>query len=98
MREEHITAVVLLEHECRLNSWGEEGYLKLLNDEQWLLLVAQQSLNVVGIFSGQMVLDELQIDNIAVAECWRQKGVAIQLLTNALEIAKENGMKEALLE
>jgi len=98
MSEKHIAAVILLEQECRLSSRGKDGYLNLLQDERWLLLVGQQSLDVVGIFSGQMVLDELQIDNIAVADCWRQKGIATKVLAKALEIAAEKGIMIALLE
>ncbi|MEP7340867.1 MAG: ribosomal protein S18-alanine N-acetyltransferase [Acidobacteriota bacterium] len=98
MSEEQITSVIRLEQECHLSSRGEDGYLNLLQDERWLLLVAQQSLSITGIFSGQMVLDELQIDNIAVADDWRQKGIATRLLTNALEIAAEKGMVTAILE
>jgi ribosomal-protein-alanine N-acetyltransferase len=98
MSEEHILEVIRLEQECQLSSRGEEGYLNLLQDERWLLLVAQQSLNVAGIFSGQMVLDELQIDNIAIADRWRQKCLATKLLAKALEIAGERGMATALLE
>lgn len=98
MSEEYIAAVIRLEQECHLSSRGEDGYLNLIQDEQWLLLLAHQSLTLAGIFSGQMVLDELQIDNIAVADCWRQKGIASKLLANALEIAGERGMVTALLE
>ena len=99
MRKENIAAVVALERECQLSSRGEDGYLKLLQDEdRWLLLVAMQSLQVAGIFTGLMIVDELQIDNIAVADGWRQKSIATELLITALEIAQKKEMMTAILE
>lgn len=98
MRKENIAAVVALERECLLSSRGEDGYLKLLQDDRWLLLVAVQSLQVTGIFTGLMIVDELQIDNIAVADGWRQKGIATELLTTALGIAQKKQMMSAILE
>lgn len=98
MRKEDISAVVALERECQLSSRAEDGYLKLLQDERWLLLVASQSLRVVGIFTGLMIVDELQIDNVAVADGWRQKGIATELLSIAMEVAQKKGMETAILE
>ncbi len=98
MRKENIEAVVSLEHECHLSSRGEGGYLKLLQDERWLLLVAMDSLQIAGIFTGLMIVDELQIDNIAVAGGWRQRGIATKLLTTALGIAQKKEMITAILE
>ena len=102
MRKENIAAVVALERECQLSSRGEDGYLNLLQDDRWLLLIAMQSLpvagQVAGIFTGLMIVDEFQIDNVAVADGWRQKGIATKLLRTALEIAKKKKMANAILE
>jgi ribosomal-protein-alanine N-acetyltransferase len=104
MRVMHIPAVVALEQECHLNSRGESSYRKALQDSNSILLVATAelpmplSLKVIACFSAQMVIDELQIDNIAVAENYRQKGVATSLLAEALKTAKEKGMNSAVLE
>ncbi len=98
MRKQDIAAVVALECECQLSSRGTEGYLKLLQDDRWVLLVAMQPLQMAGIFTGLMVVDELQIDNIAVVDDRRQKGIATELLKAALEIAKKNGLVAATLE
>jgi ribosomal-protein-alanine N-acetyltransferase len=98
MQREHIVAVVALERECQLSSRGEDGYLTLLQDERWLLLIAMQSLQVVGVFMGLMIIDEFQIDNIAVADRYRKKGIATELLSTAIGIAKKKGMVTAILE
>jgi len=102
MLEKDVAAVVALECGCGLSSRGEEGYLRLLQDEQWLLLVArnasQITTEIIAIFSGLMVVDELQIDNIAVAEHCRRQGVAAALLTEGLKNAKRKGMVSAVLD
>lgn len=98
MLEDDVAAVVALERDCQLSSRGEDGYLKLLQDPQWLLFVARESGNMVAIFSGLTVLDELQIDNLAVAGSHRRKGVATALLTEALEAARQKGIINAILE
>jgi ribosomal-protein-alanine N-acetyltransferase len=98
MKKDHVASVVALERACRLSSRGEEGYLKLLEDERWLLLIVRESTKIVAVFSAQMVADELQIDNIAVAESFRQQRLGTTLLTRALERAKEKEIVTAILE
>jgi ribosomal-protein-alanine N-acetyltransferase len=104
MQEKHIATVVALEQACRLNSRGEAGYQKALQDARSVLLVMTPQLSwrlsseIIAIFSAQIIVDELQIDNLAVAESHRRKGVATILLAKALEMAKEKGMNSAVLE
>ena len=103
MQEQHIAAVVALEQECRLNSRGEAGYRKAIQDERSLLLVGlaeplEVMAEVVALFSALMVLDELQIDNVAVAESHRRKGFAALLLAEALKRAREKEIRNAFLE
>lgn len=98
MLKEHLEAVRALEVNCQLSSRGEDGFSELLQDDRWLLWVALQSSDVVGFFMGIMVVDELQIDNIAVSASSRQQGIASKLLAVALENAKRKGMLHANLE
>jgi ribosomal-protein-alanine N-acetyltransferase len=104
MHEKHIATVVALEKTCRLNSRGKTSYQKALQDERSILLIVRPDLSwgslpeVIAIFSGQIVVDELQIDNLAVAETHRRKGIATILLAKALEAAREKGMNNAVLE
>ncbi|MGH9878828.1 MAG: GNAT family N-acetyltransferase, partial [Nitrososphaerales archaeon] len=86
MTSEVLSSVVALEEECGLNSRGVEGYRKMLLDPFAVLLVAiesDESHRVVGIFSGAVVVDELQIDNLAVSERCRRKGLGRVLLKSA---------------
>jgi [ribosomal protein S18]-alanine N-acetyltransferase len=104
MQEKHIASAVALEQTCQLNSRGEIGYQKALQDARSILLVVTPELpwrslpEIIAIFSAQIIVNELQIDNLAVAESHRRKGVATILLARALETAKEKGMNNAVLE
>ena len=69
-----LPSVVELEEACGLNSRGLEGYRKILSNPQSVLLVALAPVSpmshigpvsLLGAFSGEVVVDELQIDNRA---------------------------------
>jgi ribosomal protein S18 acetylase RimI-like enzyme len=103
-----LTSVVALEEACGLNSRGIDGYCKMLSNPNAVLLVAQLRSDppglilpfsrVIGLFSGDVILDELQIDNLAVSELWRRKGIGRTLLKSALSMAAGLGARSATLE
>lgn len=101
MTPEVLSLVVALEEECGLNSRGVEGYQKmLLNPNAILLMAIENSENhyVVGVFSGYVVMDELQIDNLAVSERCRRKGIGQMLLKSAVSCAVRFSAHTAILE
>lgn len=99
MKSELIQEAISLEQECGLSSRSGESYLKLLQDSKSILIAAaSQAGNVVAIFTGWVVADELEIDNIAVSKSARQQGIATKLLTEAIETAKQKGVVRAVLE
>jgi [ribosomal protein S18]-alanine N-acetyltransferase len=103
MTDDLLPSVVALEESCGLNSRGQEGYRKILSNPKWILLVAMPigsigSIGPIGIFSGEIVIDELQIDNIAVSEQYRRKGIGRALLNFALTMAARQGARSATLE
>src|SRR5262245_32246777 len=88
-----LPSVIGLEEACGLTSRGLEGYRKMLSNPRSVLLVALAPacpispvgpISLLGVFSGEVVVDELQIDNLAVAERWRGQGVGRTLLKSAL--------------
>ncbi|QQS47766.1 MAG: ribosomal protein S18-alanine N-acetyltransferase [Acidobacteriota bacterium] len=93
-----VAEVVSLEVACNLNSRGTDAYLAALDDPQEMLLVARAAGETVGLFSARLVVDELQIDNIAVASCHRRSGIASRLLAEALATARLRGARLAVLE
>jgi len=101
MTPEVLFSVVALEEECGLNSRGVEGYRKILSNPNTILLVAIESSenhHVVGIFSGDVVANELQIDNLAVSERFRRMGIGQSLLKSALSLAARLCARTAILE
>src|SRR5215510_476941 len=87
MTSDLLPSVVTLEEACGLNSRGPDSYRKMLSNPKAVLLVALAPISHVsplnaadiispsGVFSGEVVVDELQIDNLAVAEQWRRRGI-----------------------
>ncbi len=99
MLVEHIPAVVELEQYCQLSSRGAEGYAKLLQEPLSVLLVSlDEDSSVVGCFSGWLVADELEIDNVAVAPDSRRSGLGSKLIAAALQVASQKGAVQAFLE
>jgi ribosomal-protein-alanine N-acetyltransferase len=105
MTDDLLPSVVALEESCGLNSRGVEGYRKMLSNPNSVLLVAMpravnpmSHINPVGVFSGDVVVDELQIDNLAVSERCRRKGIGRRLLNMALTVAADLGARSATLE
>jgi ribosomal-protein-alanine N-acetyltransferase len=104
MTAELLPPVVELEKACGLNSRGLEGYRKMLSNPKAVLLVALAGaspispIRSIGVFSGEVVVDELQIDNLAVSERWRRQGIGRALLKSALSMAARLGARTATLE
>jgi len=108
MTADLLPSVVALEEACGLNSRGIEGYRKMLSNPKSVLLVALTGASpisplspfnpIIGLFSGEVVVDELQIDNLAVAEQWRRQGIGEALLKSALSQASGLGALSATLE
>jgi [ribosomal protein S18]-alanine N-acetyltransferase len=105
MTADLLHSVVALEEACGLNSRGQEGYRKMLSNPKSVLLVVLTPKSpispvnpVIGLFSGEVVVDELQIDNLAVAERWRRQGIGGALLKSGLSQASGLGARAATLE
>jgi len=101
MTPEILSSCVALEEECGLSSRGVEGYQKMLLSPNAILLIAienSENRPVVGIFSGYVVMDELQIDNLAVSDRCRRKGIGQMLLRSAVSRASRFGARIAILE
>lgn len=105
MTEDLLPSVVALEEDCGLNSRGVDWYRKILSNPNSILLVAMprpespmRPINPIGVFSGDVIVDELQIDNLAVSERCRRKGIGRRLLNFALMVAADLGARSATLE
>lgn len=95
-----IEQVVRLELESGLSSRGSEGYLSILQSPNHILLAARTApgRTPVGIFTGAVIIDELEVDNVAVVHSHRMKGLAGSLLSRGMAEASKLGAARAFLE
>lgn len=96
-----IASLVHLERTAGLSSRGEQSYIAVATDPDYLILLALDRVDperLIASFAAQIVLDELQIDNIAVIEQSRGRGIGSRLLATALNYARRAGCLTAYLE
>jgi ribosomal-protein-alanine acetyltransferase len=106
LRLEELDAACALEREAGLSTIGIEGFSKRLHHSQFVLLGAflqretelPRTQRLVGLLSGWVIEDEVEIDNLVVALAHREKGVGKQILTAALQYAWHRGGRRVFLE
>jgi len=83
-------AVFYIEKECFSLPWSETQVEEEIKKENVIFLVAKGDDCILGYVSGQMILDEFYISNIAVTEKYRGFGIASALLEKLIiEIEKQ---------
>lgn len=104
IEEANLSDVVRLELDCGLKSGDIERFRRLLPDQNAVLLGAFdlqspiETDHLIGFFSAQIVVDELQVDNVAVRTKSRRNGIGLLLVQSALEAAHQRGALTAVLE
>ena len=104
MTEHDLVEVVEIEVASGLSRWGWDAYYaELRRPSESIMLVARivESLNahhLAGFVAARLGADELHINNVAVRENWRQRGIGGLLLGAALEEAARRGAHRAFLE
>lgn len=95
-----VAAACQLEVEAGLSSVGATAMLARLANPQSLILAVFRSVDsaLIGLFSGWVVMDELEVDNLVVAASMRKQGVGLALLRVALQQAWQRGARLAFLE
>jgi ribosomal-protein-alanine N-acetyltransferase len=95
-----IDAVLAIEQASFTNPWTREMYLAELRNEgvSFFYLARDAERRVVGFCSFWRVLDELHINNLAVAPEHRRAGVASALLARVLQEGAQLGARRATLE
>jgi ribosomal-protein-alanine N-acetyltransferase len=98
---DEIDAVLAIEEASFTSPWTKEMYLSELDNPDvsfFYLAKAPDSRQIVGFCSFWRVLDELHINNLAVAPAHRRAHVATALLTRVLEDGAKMGAVRATLE
>lgn len=99
MTADHIDAVTALEREIFSDPWPRSAFHEILTvaNRINLVLIAPEG-HLGGYVLGQVVLDELQVQNIAVAPAARRRGWGALLLHAVEQRAKERGALCAVLD
>ncbi len=95
-----IDAILAIEEASFSNPWTRDMYLAELDNRgvSFFLIAKDAEGRVVGFCSFWRVLDEVHINNLAVAPTHRRTGVATALLTRVLEEGLKIGARRASLE
>lgn len=106
MTEHDLLAVVELEETCGLSRWGWEAYYhEIVEGRGALMLVARaasrQELaaqSIAGFIAARFTGDEVHINNVAVAQGVRRRGIGAALLGGVLKEGARMGARSAILE
>jgi len=107
MTEHDLLEVVEIEESSGLSRWGWAAYYaELQGGNKHLMLVARVTnaerrrgrSRVAAYIVGRMGADELHINNVAVRDNFRRRGIGRALLNLILEEGKRSGVRCAFLE
>ncbi len=107
MTEHDLLEVVEIEESSGLSRWGWAAYYsELQGGNRDLMLVARvnnsernrMATRLAGYIVGRMGADELHINNVAVRDGFRRRGIGRALLNRILEAGKSSGVPYAFLE
>jgi ribosomal-protein-alanine N-acetyltransferase len=97
---DEIDAVLAIEEASFTSPWTREMYLAEFDNHgvSYFYLARSVNRDIVGFCSFWRILDELHINNLAVAPAHRRSHAATELLTRVLEDGAKLGAKRATLE
>jgi ribosomal-protein-alanine N-acetyltransferase len=97
---DEIDAVLAIEEASFTSPWTREMYLAEFDNHgvSYFYLARDANRDIVGFCSFWRILDELHINNLAVAPSHRRAHAATELLTRVLEDGAKLGARRATLE
>lgn len=100
MTDADLPAVLTLENATFTDPWPEEFFRENMSlpYQYTLLLVSEETKEIVGYVMYSVVFDEMNIDNICVAEAFRKKHLGEALMDAALCDGIERGATVCFLE
>lgn len=98
MTTDDIKEVVLIEEECFSVPWSEQAFIDALNLPNAFYYVALSEGKAVGYCGAYGVLDEGDINQVAVTSSSRRQGIAKQLVSEMISDMAKNGFTSMTLE
>lgn len=93
-----LAEVVAIERLCYQQPWQPEQFLQELDNPLSQVVLLRVDGQLCGYICYWLVVDELQILNVATAPEWQRQGVADRLLRQAIENCQGPGLATAWLE
>lgn len=87
-----------IERQNSANPWSAAQLSTELENEFAYLLCAELAGDIAGLCDVHIAFDDAHINEVAVAEEHRRKGVAAALIAKAAELAKQHGCDAVTLE
>ena len=100
LSERDLDEIVAIEQASFSNPWTREMYIRELQnpDVSFLYVLRISGEGIVAFCSFWLVLDEVHINNIAVRQDFRGRGLGTALLEHVLEAGASRGAARATLE
>ena len=98
MKREDLEQVYLLELKTFSMPWSYDSFREVLESPFHQFLVAEEEGRIIGFAGMSIVMDEADVENIAVLEAWRRKGLGRKLLRSLKTMAAGLKMTAMFLE
>ena len=98
MDKSHVQCVWEIEKSLIASPWSKESIEKLTTADYAVAKVAIMDGKVIGYYSFYQILDEADVNNIAVDVVWQNKGVGTALMSDMIEECKSRGIAAITLE
>ncbi|MBR3767908.1 MAG: ribosomal protein S18-alanine N-acetyltransferase [Clostridia bacterium] len=90
--------IAKIEKECFSSPWSKSQIEDEINKENAIFIVAKSDNMLCGYVSGQLILDEFYISNIAVTNAFRGRSIATNLIETLINNLKSKNCIFATLE
>ncbi|MGN0771088.1 MAG: ribosomal protein S18-alanine N-acetyltransferase [Christensenellales bacterium] len=98
MQRKHVERVFEIENALIASPWSRANIEKLADDERAVAKVAIVDGEVVGYYSFYTVIDEADVNNIAVDAKWQQQGIGSALMKDLLQECLQRDINAVTLE
>lgn len=100
MRIEDVEDIFVIEQKCFSRPWTKEALAAVVEDEKasYLVAVDKKTSHVVGYVGAYIILDEADINQVAVLEDYRRCGIATALMQDFMQKMKERNIRAITLE
>lgn len=96
---DEISEIAALQSETFTNPWSVDSLRwEIANTDVARLYVLRVDGALVGFCACWVILDELHINSLAIADAWRRRGLATKLLRDVCRDARSSGATQATLE